>query len=143
MNMLLQRERSSAKATIGKLYVDGIAQCVTLEDVVRPVKIPGETAIPAGKYRVIINRSTRFKRDMPLLLNVQGFSGIRIHPGNTAANTEGCILVGMERVGKDFIGQSRVAYDQLFAEMKEALANGEEIWLEITEKMEIDIGGKK
>lgn len=131
MNLLLEREPSSAKATVGRLSVDGVAEMVTLEDVVREAKIPGETAIPAGKYRVIVNHSNRFNRDMPLLLNVPGFAGIRIHPGNTDKNTDGCILVGMERVGDDFIGQSRAAFDQLFTEMKEALANGEEIWIEV------------
>lgn len=120
--------------TIGKMYVDGVDQCYTLEDVVRPdgVKIYGETAIPNGRYRVIINRSNRFKCDMPLLLDVPNFTGIRIHPGNTAADTHGCILVGLEQRESALIG-SRLAYDALFHKIRDALSGGE-VWIEIKEQ---------
>jgi hypothetical protein len=96
---------------------------------VRPVKIAGRTAIPAGRYEVIINFSQRFGRPLPLLLNVPDFEGVRIHPGNTPANTEGCILVG-ETKSENFIGQSRVAFDQLFEKLKAASAT-EKIFVEI------------
>src|SRR5437588_5321023 len=94
---------------------------LSLEDVVRAdgVKIPHETAIPAGRYTVDITFSPRFNRDLPLLLNVQGFLGIRIHPGNTANDTEGCILVGRHRAG-NAITESRAAFDALFPKLETA-----------------------
>jgi hypothetical protein len=94
-------------------------QCYTLEDVERPVKIKGETAIPKGTYKVIINQSNRFKRLLPLLLDVPNFEGVRIHSGNTNHNTEGCILVGQSR-NKNYIGQSRKAFEKLFKKMQKA-----------------------
>ncbi len=101
------------------MTVNGIFECFTLEDVERPVKIKGETAIPKGTYKVIINQSNRFKRQLPLLLNVPGFEGVRIHAGNTNHDTEGCILVGQTR-HKEFIGKSRKAFDKLFKKMQKA-----------------------
>lgn len=129
------RVMCGADCTIGKMYVDGVEECYTLEDVVRPdgVKIYGETAIPAGRYRVVITRSQRFGVDMPLVLDVPNFSGIRIHPGNTAKDTHGCILVGLSQGGSS-IGASRLAYDALFHKIGNALANGGEVWLEIKEQ---------
>lgn len=121
--------------TIGKMYIDGIDMCYTLEDVVRPdgVKVYGETAIPAGRYRVIVNRSNRFQCDMPLILDVPAFSGVRIHPGNTAADTHGCILVGLEQRGNALVG-SRLAYDRIFPQIRDAISNGGEVWIEIKEQ---------
>lgn len=119
MKLELRRTVYTDKSTIGELYVDGLFECYTLEDVVRNKKIYGETAIPAGSYHVKITQSPRFKRELPLLLNVPGFEGVRIHPGNSAQDTEGCILVGLDK-GADFIGRSRQAFDALFAEMKQA-----------------------
>jgi len=124
--------------TFGQLYVDGAKQCETLEDPVREVegatvenwKIKGDTAIPRGRYRVIVNRSNRFKRDLPLLLSVPGFEGIRIHAGNTEADTEGCILVGTKRSATAVL-ESRIAFNELFADIQEALANGEQVWITV------------
>lgn len=131
MKLTLNRGACSAKSTPGMLLVDGAKECFTLEDVVRDVKIAGCTAIPAGEYRVIINMSNRFKRLLPLLLDVPGFEGVRIHPGNTDADTEGCILVG-DAPSADFLGASRVAFERLFAKMQAAAAAGESITLEIS-----------
>ena len=78
-----------------------------------------DAAIPKGKYKVIITPSNRFKRDLPLLQNVPGFEGIRIHSGNTNHDTEGCILVGQTRAA-DFIGNSRKAFDKLFPKLQKA-----------------------
>lgn len=132
MNIELIRAMCGAVCTIGKLYVDGVDTCYTLEDVVRPdgEKVYGETAIPAGRYRVVVTFSNRFQRYLPLLLDVPNFEGIRIHKGNTAANTEGCILVGMERHG-DTIVRSKDAFDPLFADIRDAFGRGEDIWIEV------------
>lgn len=119
LSLELIRSPSSAKSTIGRLLVDGAFQCFTLEDVVRPIKIAHETAIPAGTYKVIITESARFKRRLPLLVGVPGFDGIRIHPGNCAADTDGCILVGA-MVGLDWVGSSRAAFDTLFSKLEQA-----------------------
>lgn len=97
---------------MGSLYVDGVWQCWTLEDIVRPEKIMHETAIPAGRYPVTITFSERFQKPMPLLGDVPGFTGIRIHAGNTEADTSGCILVGQQR-GRGMLLQSRAAFDAL------------------------------
>ena len=119
MKLHLKRLHRTDKSTIGELTIDGKFECYTLEDIEREVKVKAETAIPKGTYKVIINQSNRFKRLMPLLLNVSNFEGVRIHAGNTNHDTEGCILVGRTR-GVDFIGQSRKAYDSLFKKMQEA-----------------------
>ncbi len=139
MKLTLNRSPSDAACTIGQLFVDGHAECFTLEDVVREVpgepvarwKIFGETAIPRGTYSVIINFSPHFGRNLPLLVNVPGFDGVRIHPGNVAANTEGCILVGLDRLS-DSIGRSRLAFDPLFAKIEAAVARGEPVSIEVT-----------
>ena len=119
MLIVIRRLYKGDKSIIGEMTVDGIFECFTLEDVERPVKIKGETAIPKGTYKVIINESNRFKRQLPLLLNVPGFEGVRIHSGNTNHDTEGCILVGQTR-HKEFIGKSRKAFDKLFKKMQKA-----------------------
>ncbi|MCI1005197.1 DUF5675 family protein [Herbaspirillum sp. C7C8] len=119
MKLLLQREPSTKKSTAGKLFIDGQFECYTLEDVVRArgVKVYGQTAIPAGTYQVLLTQSPRFKRVLPLLLNVPGFEGIRIHPGNKAEDTDGCILVG-DAPAPDWLGQSKVAFDRLFTKLR-------------------------
>lgn len=130
MELLLLREPSTRNATEGALYV---RECFTLEDPVRAEKIAGKTAIPAGRYRVIINRSQRFGKDLPLLLDVPGFTGVRIHAGNTSADTEGCVLIGQTQTSPDdnYIGASRAAMNALMPKLRAALARGEEVWLEI------------
>ena len=119
MKIEIKRLYKTENSTIGELTVDGKFECYTLEDKEREVKIKCETAIPKGTYKVIINKSNRFKKLLPLLLSVPNFEGVRIHPGNTNHDTEGCVLVGRTR-SKDFIGQSRKAFESLFAKMKEA-----------------------
>lgn len=132
MKMHIERLQFDPDVTIGSLDVDGAWECWTLEDTVRPdgMKIHGETAIAAGHYTIDITMSPRFKRLLPLVLDVKNFAGVRIHPGNTAADTEGCILVGADRLAKS-IGRSRGAFDALFAKMQAAKARGEPITLEI------------
>jgi len=120
MRLLIKRFEFAKTYTVGKLYVNGIYYCYTLEDTVRPKgeKIDGQTAISVGTYSVIIDVSNRFKRRLPHVLNVSGFEGVRIHTGNSSADTEGCILLGTTWAGKDFIGNSKIAFDPLFAKME-------------------------
>ncbi len=125
--------------SIGKLYIDGIYFCDTLEDTVRDInhngkfdngeiKVYGKTAIPFGKYSVVYTHSPKFKRKLPLLLNVPQFEGIRIHPGNTAEDSLGCILVGKNTaVGK--LTESKVTSDKLNNLIETAINNGESIML--------------
>jgi hypothetical protein len=119
MKIYIKRLHKTKNSTIGEMTIDGKFECYTLEDVERDVKIKCETAIPKGTYKVIINKSNRFKKLLPLVLNVPNFEGIRIHPGNTNHDTEGCVLVGRTR-SKDFIGQSRKAFDSLFKKMQDS-----------------------
>jgi len=134
----LVRQERSAGWTLGELLVDGAHECWTLEDTVRERdgeavgnwKIPGQTAIPRGTYDVVVTFSNRFQRDLPLLQDVPGFAGVRIHPGNTAKDTEGCILVG---AGKQYgmVTESRVAFQKLFDRIAWACNNGERVTIEI------------
>ena len=119
MVITVKRLYKTDTSVIGELLIDGVFECFTLEDAERPVKIKGETAIPKGTYRVIINESNRFKRLLPLLIDVPNFEGVRIHSGNSNHDTEGCILVGQTR-NKNYIGQSRKAFDKLFKKMQVA-----------------------
>lgn len=131
MKLFLERLQLDPDVTIGALHVDGDWRCWTLEDTVREVpgkpvadwKIKGQTAIPRGTYAVQITQSVRFGKPLPLLIGVAGFTGVRIHPGNTAMDTEGCILVGLDRFAKS-IGRSRAAFDPLLIEIREALKHG-------------------
>ena len=132
MKLELRRLELTGQSTIGRLAVDGVDFCWTLEDVVRTgPKVYGQTAIPAGTYDVRLTMSNRFKRVLPLLLNVPGFEGVRIHPGNTAADTDGCILVGLGHADNR-ITDSRAAFDALFTRMQAADQRGEAISLVIS-----------
>ena len=139
MELLLARRGYSEDATEGDLFdmSEGVQEflCYTLEDRVRPSghKVYGKTAIPAGKYRIVVTMSPRFREWMPLLRDVPGFSGIRIHPGNTAADTEGCILVGDEPTTSqdNWLGKSRIAYARLRDRIVAAQERGEEVWITV------------
>lgn len=122
MRLTLRRMPTSpAGATAGDLYADGKWLCYILEDAIRPPwkKEAGRTAIPMGWYKIEISMSPRFGVRMPMLLNVPGFSGIRIHPGNRIADTDGCLLPGTTR-GVNQVQGSRVAYDRLFSMIEAA-----------------------
>lgn len=138
MMLRLMRHRSRHRVTFGTLFVDDELECLTLEDQIRerpgvPVsawKIPCETAIPAGRYLVRLTLSARFGRVLPLLENVPGFTGIRIHTGNVIEDTEGCILVG-RRVSGRMIAESRIAFRKLMAMLERVDASGEGLAIEI------------
>ena len=121
MNLELNRKWFTPESTIGELYVNGVFECFILEDRYRPgePKVFGKTAIPCGRFEVKITPSPRFKRDLPLLLKVPNYEGVRIHPGNKPADTEGCLLPGKVRQA-DRVLESRAAFDALFLKLKGA-----------------------
>lgn len=112
MKVEVKRTFKGTEYTIGKLYIDGHYLCDTLEDTVRNgVKIAGKTAIPAGTYKVKKTMSPRFKKVLPEILNVPGFTGVRIHAGNTAADTDGCLLLGLnKKKGQVLESQTTMAF---------------------------------
>jgi len=122
MELKILRKEFTENSTIGDFLIDGEFYFYVLEDMIREpgVKVPGKTAIPEGRYQVIIDQSTRFKRAMPHVLNVPGFEGIRIHAGNTDKDTEGCPLLGYTK-SKDFVGNSLLAFNRFFDILYEAL----------------------
>lgn len=116
MNLLLKRQVFNDNFTLGELSVDGKHFCYTVEDKVRAdneVKVFGKTAIPYGTYNVEMTMSNRFKVIMPLLIGVKGFEGVRIHAGNTSADTEGCLILGYQRTANG-VAESRVACAALY-----------------------------
>ena len=115
---------------MGILLIDGVFTCWTLEDVVRPVKIPGETAIPAGRYDVRLSLSQRFQKLLPEILTVPGFTGIRIHAGNTQADTAGCLLVGRIRAD-DRVEESKLALMHVMEQLRRATTAGDPITITI------------
>ena len=136
MELKVLRRIYTNDSTTGMMFIDDVEFCYTLEDRLRPpdVKVPGSTCIPAGRYRVILDWSNRFKRVMPHILDVPGYIGIRIHMGNKAVDTNGCVLVGFRQSPDvlDFIGDSKKAFNALFAILEKAEANKEKVRLTIS-----------
>ena len=143
MKLLVKRKFLGKNYTIGALYIDGKYFCDTLEDRVIDVdqsgkfdgdekKISGKSAIPYGEYKVVINRSPKFKRELPRLIDVPHFEGILIHRGNSASDTSGCILVGENSI-RGRLSNSSIYEDILVMECKAALKRGEEINIKIEE----------
>jgi hypothetical protein len=136
--MLLELKRDSfgAECTLGTLKC-GDKLFHVLEDKVREVdgyapefwKIAHETAIPKGRYQVVITHSNRFKKPLPLLKDVPGFSGIRIHSGNTALDTEGCLLIGKQRANNAVL-RSREAMAEFMPILEHALTQGD-VWINV------------
>lgn len=141
MKLRLERLWPKKDYTVGRLYVDDRLFCNTLEDRIvdknkngvfdgDEKKVYGESAIPYGTYKIIYNWSPKFGRNLPRLLNVPHFEGILIHPGNTAAGSAGCILVGKNtEVGR--LTNSRYISDELNKLIDEAQRKGEPITIEI------------
>lgn len=132
MKITLKRIQLDPDVTIGALYVNDVLQCYTCEDVERlnGPKVFGETAIPRGSYDITINYSEHFKRPLPLLLGVPNYSGVRIHTGNVPADTEGCILPGLDRLPKS-VGRSVLAFNTLFAQIQNAIVRRESVSIQI------------
>jgi hypothetical protein len=133
MKLLLMRTTGTEGFTAGRLFIDGEFECCTIEDEVLAIKIYGRTAIPAGTYQIQITMSPRFKKRMPLLLGVLGFAGVRIHAGNSALDTSGCILVGSRSEDGDgsILEGSRAAMDALQPKIQAALDANKGVWLTI------------
>lgn len=124
MKLEVKRIAKQSTYTIGKLFIDGEYFCDTLEDVCRgltqnmteaqiaQIKVKGQTAIPSGTYKVDITFSQKFKKYLPILENVKGFEGIRIHSGNDSDDTEGCLLVGKNKA-KGQVLESRDTFNKL------------------------------
>lgn len=129
MELKLIRETFTDNSTIGELFIDGAFFCYTLEDKDRGLtsvmdiltlnkkKIFGTTCIPYGEYKVLLTMSNRFKRLLPEILDVKGYKGVRIHRGNTAADSLGCIIVGYKR-GIDTVYESTKAENDLISKLK-------------------------
>lgn len=145
MKLKLERKFKGTEYTIGDLFIDGVLFSNILEDVVRGLtdknddgdfddkgegKVYGETAIPAGTYKIVITYSNRFKRELPLLLNVPGYEGIRIHGGNSAVDTHGCLLPGINNI-KGKVTKSKETTELLISEIKDSIDNGESVTITI------------
>ncbi len=132
MNIVMIRDDCNHARTFGTMRFQQSAEheeyvCQTLEDPVREagVKIQDDTAIPSGTYRVIITKSKRFGTMLPLLLDVPNFTGVRIHSGNTTADTSGCILVAAARGQHDDIVSSKAAMEQVQKRIAGALTDAQ------------------
>ena len=146
MEIVITRRWKGENSTLSTIKVDGMVHQFCLEDTdrgltsdmplerIKEVKVYGKTAIPKGRYQVVITHSTRFKRLLPVLVNVPGFGGIRIHPGNRHNNTEGCLLPGKaygQEDGDYIVIQSRIASDSLQNLIAAAIKRGEKVFIEI------------
>lgn len=138
MEILVKRLYKNSAYTIGKMYIDGQYLCDTVEDCDRGLKqsmtsqqiavkkVYGKTAIPVGRYRVVLSYSNKFKKSLPLLNDVMCFSGVRIHSGNTAEDSLGCIIVGENKI-KGGVINSRATMERLMAKLR----GQTNIWLTI------------
>ena len=143
MELKLIRKYRCSNYCIDKLYINNeyfsdaledpdrsLTDSMSLEEI-KKIKIKGNTCIPYGTYNITITYSPRFKKNLPLLNNVKGFDGIRIHSGNTPQDTEGCLLPGFNKV-KGQVIDSRVTTDKLIAQIQQALNKGEKVTITIT-----------
>ncbi len=136
MELQIQRKKFEPKFTIGRWSVDGEdLGCDSLEDTVRyGSKVYGETAIPAGRYQIIMSYSPRFKRDMPEIIRVPNYVGIRIHSFNESKDTDGCVAGGIHNPnynGGDWIGNSRFWTAVIEAKIVDAINAGDGVWITI------------
>ena len=152
MKLELKRRFKGPKYTIGSLFINGVYECDTIEDVdrgltdsmsieeIKAKKVYGETAIPTGTYKIDMNTvSPKFKDrswakfcggKLPRLLDVKGYEGVLIHVGNKAENSLGCILVGDNKI-KGQVINSTATFQELYGELLKAKVKGEEITIDI------------
>ena len=142
MKLRLERRYLGPSYTVGTLFLNGLYLCEVMEDKVRDTnkdgdlddegeeKVFGETAIPYGRYRMELTMSPKFKRLLPILINVPQFTGIRIHRGNTAKDSHGCLLPG-ENKAKGKVLDSTKYEMRIVEEMLKAVASGEEMDIQI------------
>jgi len=142
MELQLKRETFTEQSTIGTLTIDGVFESFILEDRDRglndtltleqilKVKVYGKTAIPYGRYEIDWTMSARFKVFMPILLNVKGYAGIRIHKGNTEIDSLGCLLCGTRKI-TNRITESTLATKNLYAKIENAKKQGQRIYITI------------
>ena len=142
MKLKLKRIYRGNTYTIGRLYIDNEYFCDTLEDKdrgltsymseeeIKSLKVYSETAIPTGTYKIEVTFSRRFKKKMPVLIGVKGFSGIRIHSGNDETHTSGCILCGFNKE-KGKVVNSKVVTSKVYALIENAINNNNEVAITI------------
>lgn len=151
MEILIDRIRKGANSILSAICVEsaqigyvvedkdrGLSQRMSAKEIAA-VKVKGRTAIPEGRYRVLVTYSMRFKKLLPILINVPGFSGIRIHTGNTHLNTEGCLLPGTKytiRNREYEVLNSRILFNDLFPKIQAALRAKSEVWITIKSSYE-------
>lgn len=129
MEIRIKRLYKKDEYTIGKMYIDGVYFCDTVEDrdhgltsnmtldEIKKCKVYGKTAIPTGRYKIELQYSQKFKKILPLLISVLGFLGIYIHSGNTAEDSLGCIIVGENKI-KGHVINSRATMERLMAKLR-------------------------
>lgn len=142
MEIQLNRKYRKSNYCIGKLYIDGNYFSDCLEDTdrglqdsmslseIQKLKIKNETCIPYGIYNIVITYSPRFKRNLPLIENVKGFDGIRVHEGNTQKDTSGCLILGFNKI-KGKVINSKDTVSKFISILQTALNKGEKVTLEI------------
>ena len=143
MKLRLERKYRNSKYCIDKLYINGkyfsdaledpdrgLTDSMSLEEI-KKIKVKRDTCIPYGTYNITITYSPRFKKNLPLINNVKGFEGIRIHSGNTPQDTEGCLLLGFNKV-KGRVIDSKVTVNKFIDMVQEALNKGEKVTITIT-----------
>lgn len=146
MKLTLQRTHAVGPRTFGHMYADGQFMCYTLEDAVREVpgqpvavwKIKGHTAIPSGRYRITLEHSPRFGPDTLTVHDVPGFTGVRMHAGNTEADTEGCPLLGLAIDVRGIVGgTSRTAVALVREAVRQAASKGDAVWMDVVNATEL------
>lgn len=131
MNLLLDRQKYQSESTVGDLYVNGVYECVVMEPGTKEI---GHPAIPEGVYDILLSWSPKFDRVLPLIINVPGRDGIRIHPGNKPEETLGCLMPGESvifKFGMPFLLHSVAAFVPLFDKLQAANEAGERIAIEV------------
>jgi hypothetical protein len=139
MLLRLIRFDSGSNDTLDLLFIDGVFSGFMLEDEHRAIKITGETRIPAGTYEIKYTYSPKYKKFMLEVMNVPGFTGIRIHPGNTEKDTAGCLLPGdvcrHNPIGDSRIEDSTKAYNRILKQITTALNKNDKVTITIEDNI--------